>query len=394
MIFCAKVERMRFGLLLQMLVGFLLVLAPYFVHARAPKIKLNACELLVVKAEANYSHLHNPDFAMDEALRVYEQLEGKATEVRNSTPIHFFREQIPGAIHMLRQMDVSDEVSYTTITPYEVGPNGYCIGENPVREITTTKKQIKKLIEEGLQHYRDNSATLDWFPMYMLEVVALKHFVRVQDRGSNFLSTLGLAKGTLLKELKSGQYLHWPTPAGIRIRHFRDWHLGIKPLGYATELNAMFDFDGLTDDDYRLYEHDIQAHFLPKDFFPYKKEFTLVRNRMDIRIEFEPDFNQKSILRLIRYQRTHESRALYSYYVQMRKHGFAFVKQTFLDNPRIWSDPAFYMMKRMRDRRDFFSDTTDQLHMMSNTEFEQETQKALKTFEKIVLDVFESVEPR
>lgn len=349
------------------------------------KIQLTGCEKFLLLSAVHYDRMNDADWVMQEALRVNKELEGKKIKDRNKTPIHYFREQIPAVIQMLRQITEDPDRRYYFSDPLRMDEERGSLVTHP----TTVKQAIDKLVEEGINHYRNNTATLEWFPMFILEVIAIKKYVALNS--DSFDQVLyfrtAQAKHKLLEQLESGNYLHWPTPVNIKIKHFEDWHLGIKPLGFSLDFSARFNYDTLENqDDFALYVHDL-THNLPDAIFPYRRQYILPNRRIDMRIAFEQDINQKSLLRIFKYMYAHESGALYEYFAFLKRRGYEAAERRFKEDIKYYDENKIWQL-RLLNRNDLFFEMTDQLQMMDDRALDIEIEKAVQRFQEIVFEVF------
>lgn len=396
---------MRFKPHFMTLVGFVLAFSPMLASAQ-PRID-RICDLLLMNPATTSqifkqhdafieSKLDDADWVMEEALRTQLAL---GPGINNETSIAYFRAQLPTVIQSL-----------LALLAHEDRPYWYTDTEDMrlANSVSTSKQALMNLIKEGLKRYLNDSANLQWFPAYMLEVTAIKKFILATKEnctypdhsddlkmnvselnGWDMRRSIARAKLNLIDELSLG-VLHWPTLAPLRIRHFRDWHLRIKPLGYTR--NARAAYDGRSEEtayDYDLYIHDVIAHYLPQLKTP-NYPFPAFKKIVDRSIELEANKDHQTLMRIYWFLSTHEYSDLFLFFRDI-KAGYR-AKQLddkiFQLDINLSASRATERLHKRNDLRDEMPVSLLELSKSKRSAYDKELQAARDKFVNIVRRAF------
>ncbi len=351
----------------------------------------------------------NPTWVMEQARQTFQELGSLPTEQRNQKSILYFKKQMPLLISLVRNIRAPANAKY-----WMVDRNG-----EPLNNGVNTVEQAKEwLVNEGKKHYFENSITLEWFPQFVMEVIGLRWFVhqmtvakwempepqelKVWYQKLMSQKAFGVLNETpfwyqyhmlrnkmILEDERAQGFLHWPTIATLRLIHFDDWHLGIKPLGYTKTISAWT--DGVETDVFDLFDHDLAFHMLPEEFLPYRQKFAAFKKIYDQKVAQETT-DQQVLLRIQWFDVTHETTALYYLFIKFMQSRDDFhimdcveeMSEQFLswfrDNAVGVTSPGYAR---------FSGEWTESFKKLSPEQRRAETGKAFQTFRRHLIHSFE-----
>lgn len=112
--------------------------------------------------------LDDADYVIKAGLAELHRLRELPLLVREKTPISFFKEQIPRVLGIL---DLIPHSHYDRTYQF-IDQNGDRIHE---RQVSNVGQAIRFLRAEGLKRRNENTATLEWFPEFVIDVLALRY---------------------------------------------------------------------------------------------------------------------------------------------------------------------------------------------------------------------------
>ena len=351
----------------------------------------------------------DPKWVMEQARSTFEQLDKLPLPERNQKNIEYFRKQLPLLTQLLREIRAPANAKYWMVNED---------GEQINSEIQTVEQAREWLVKEAKDHYFGRSASLEWFPEFVMEVIGLRWYVHqmsaakwkmpdypmffvwyqdlIQKKAFGVLNENPfwyqfhmLRNKMILRTERQQGFLHWPTIASLKMKHFNDWHLGIKPLGYTKLIKAWA--DGVETDVFDLYDHDIAFHLMPPEFLPYRRSFTDFKRIYDQKAAQEK-IDQQVLLRLQWFSVTHETTALYHLFVQFMQNQKAFditdkVEQMsdqflawIINNPTGVTSP---------NNKTFNGEWTESLKKMSPEQRTVEAGQAFQTFRRHLIHSLE-----
>lgn len=209
------------------------------------------------------AELSDPAYVMEEGSRVRKILQAMSPEQRANEPVEFYRRQIPYILQLLTEIPQANMTR-----KFQFVPAGATDAKLPKVSFADA---IAKLRSDAHDMLDLKNATPTNFLNFLSDVIFLvAHSSRGPADELN-VSNIAYYKERLVKLVRAG-IIPWPTFAPLNARDFREFDLGLAPLGLSFRRTATY--DGGTSGRQEFFRHDIShASNALLDFYQDQRQY-------------------------------------------------------------------------------------------------------------------------